>query len=72
MPIALASEQRGRNLGLPIALAAAFGYFALGVVAESIVQNGWLPAAVASWLPNAVYLALALGLTRFVRHRIPR
>ncbi|MEZ4333472.1 MAG: LptF/LptG family permease [Myxococcota bacterium] len=72
VPIALASEQRGRNLGLPIALAAAFGYFALGVVAESIVQHGWLPAAVASWLPNAIYFVLALGLARFVRRRIPR
>lgn len=72
VPIALASEQRGRNLGLPIALAAAFGYFALGVASESIVQHGWLSAGVASWLPNAIYLVLALLLARFVRHRIPR
>lgn len=72
VPIALASEQRGRNVALPIALAAAFAYFALGSVAESIVQQGWLAANVASWIPNAIFFAAALALTRYVRHRIPR
>lgn len=72
VPIALASEQRGRSLGLPIALIAAFAYFALGNLAESIAQQGWLPAAQASWLPNALFLVAAIVLTRFVRHRIPR
>ncbi len=72
VPIALASEQRGRSLGLPIALAAAFAYFGLGNLAESIAKQGWLPAAQASWIPNAVFLIAALLLARFVRHRLPR
>ena len=72
VPIALASEQRGRSLGLPIALAAAFAYFGLGNLAESIAQQGWLSAAQASWIPNAVFLIAALLLARFVRHRLPR
>ncbi len=72
VPIALASEQRGRSLGLPIALAAAFAYFGLGNFAESIAKQGWLPAAQASWIPNAVFLIAALLLARFVRHRLPR
>jgi lipopolysaccharide export system permease protein len=72
VPIALASEQRGRNFALPIALAAAFGYFALGSVAESIVQQRWLPAATASWIPNGVVLVAGLFLTHAVRNRIPR
>ena len=72
VPIALASEQRGGRLGLPIALAAAFAYFALGNLAESIAQQGWLPAAQASWIPNALFLIAAFLLARFVRHRLPR
>lgn len=72
VPIALASEQRGRRVGLPLALAAAFVYFALGSLAESIAQQGWLPAAQASWIPNAVFLVAACLLAHFVRHRLPR
>ncbi len=72
VPIALASEQRGRSLGLPVALAAAFAYFGLGNLAESIAKQGWLSAAQASWIPNAVFLIAAFLLTRLVRDRIPR
>lgn len=72
VPIALVSEQRGRNLALPVALAAALLYFALGSVAESIVQQGWLAAGIASWIPNALFLVAAIVLTRFVRNRIPQ
>jgi len=72
VPIALASEQRGRNLGLPIALAAAFAYFGLGAMVESIVHLGWLGAAPASWIPNAAFFVAAVLLARWVRHRIPR
>lgn len=72
VPIALASEQRARSLGLPIALLAAFGYFALGTAAESIAQQGWLSPALASWIPNATFGIAALVLARFVRQRIPR
>lgn len=72
VPIALASEQRARSLGLPVALAAAFGYFALGAFAESIAQQGWLSPALASWIPNATFGVAALLLARFVRQRIPR
>lgn len=72
VPIALASEQRGRNFGLPIALTAAFGYFALGTLAESIAQQGWLSPGLASWIPNAVFAAAALILARIVQRRIPR
>lgn len=72
VPIALASEQRGRSLGLPLALAAAFAYFALGTLAESIAQQQWLTAAQASWIPNGVFLVAACFLVHFVRHRLPR
>ncbi len=72
VPIALASEQRGRNLALPIALAAAFAYFALGALSGAIARSGWLSATQASWIPNGLFGVAAILLARFVRHRIPR
>lgn len=72
VPIALASEQRGRRLGLPLALAAGFAYFGLGIVSESIARSGWLPVVQASWIPNVLFALAAILLARFVRHRLPR
>ncbi|MEZ4279480.1 MAG: LptF/LptG family permease [Myxococcota bacterium] len=72
VPIALASEQRGRRLGLPLALAAGFAYFGLGTVSESIARSGWLPVVQASWIPNVLFALAAILLARFVRHRLPR
>lgn len=72
VPIALASEQRGRRLGLPLALAAGFAYFGLGTVSESIARSGWLSVVQASWIPNVLFVLAAILLARFVRHRLPR
>lgn len=72
VPIALVSEQRGSGLALPLSLVAGFGYFALGALAESTVHQGWLPVAVASWLPNAIFLLAAVLLIRFANEHIPR
>lgn len=72
VPIALASERRGRNLVVPLLLAVAVGYFALGAVAESIAHRGWLPVRLASWMPNGVFLVFTVLLVRYFRDRIPR
>ncbi len=72
VPIALASEQRGRSLGLPIALAAGFAYFGLGMIAESIARSGWLSVAQASWIPNGCFAVAATLLAAYVRRRLPR
>lgn len=71
VPIALASEHRGRNLGMLLVLVAAFAYYALGALAEVMARGGWIGAALASWGPNLAGLILALVLFGRVRNRIP-
>jgi len=71
VPIALASEQRGRAFGLPIALAAAFAYYALGSLAEPLVERAGLAVAAAAWIPNVLFLLAGALLARFVKDRIP-
>jgi lipopolysaccharide export system permease protein len=71
VPIALASEHRGRSLGLLLCLVAAFGYYALGALAESMAQEHWIGAAAASWIPNAIFAVLGLTLAVLEQRRIP-
>jgi lipopolysaccharide export system permease protein len=71
VPVALASEHRGRSIGLLLVLATAFGYYALGAWANTMAQSAWLPPALASWLPNIVFGVLASALAWISRSRIP-
>lgn len=70
VPIALLSEQRGRNLGLLLVLISAFGYYALGAVLEAAALAGWIGPAFAEWLPNLIFSGLAVLLVRRGRSRI--
>jgi len=71
VPIALASERRNPNRGLFVCLFAAFGYYALAAVAEIAAREAWLGAGLATWLPNLLFTALAIGLIAALRNRIP-
>jgi lipopolysaccharide export LptBFGC system permease protein LptF len=47
------------------ALTASFGYYVLLFYArESVLHSDWLPSEVAAWLPNLVFLTMALLLFR--------
>ena len=70
VPIALASERRGRNRGLMLCVSAAMGYYALGALMEVSARNGWLNAGIATWIPNIVFAGLALVLFAKSRERI--
>ncbi len=70
VPIALASEHRGRNLGLLLVLFAAFGYFALAAVGERMAEARQLSVGLASWLPNLLFSVLAVALIGRGRNRI--
>ncbi|MBW2499232.1 MAG: LptF/LptG family permease [Deltaproteobacteria bacterium] len=71
VPIALASEHRGRMLGLLLCLLAAFAYYALAALAGAMAETGWLDAAMASWLPNVIFAGLGVALAIAERGRIP-
>lgn len=70
VPIALASERRGRNRSLLLSLAVAFGYYALGTTMELAAQEAWLGPALAAWVPNLAFLILAIVLFMSFRNRI--
>lgn len=70
VPIALASEKRGRSLGLFLVLSVAFGYYALSAAMESVAQYSWLSVGFASWIPNILFAALGLSLALRERRRI--
>jgi lipopolysaccharide export LptBFGC system permease protein LptF len=72
VPIALASERRGRNQGLILSLLAAFGYYALAAVMEIAARDAWIGASVAAWTPNVVFGVLAVVLIGSRRSRIPK
>ena len=71
VPIALASEHRGRNSGLLLVLLAAFAYYALGAIGVGIAESGRLAPALAHWLPNIIFACLAIALIRRARRTIP-
>jgi lipopolysaccharide export system permease protein len=72
VPMALASEGRGRALSIVLCLAGAFGYYALGALAEMGARDAWLGASLAAWIPNLVFGVLAIVLVAARRDRIPR
>ncbi len=70
VPIALATERRGKNLGLLISLLAATCYYALAALMEIAAREAWLDPALASWTPNVVFLIIAISLVAMRRTRI--
>jgi lipopolysaccharide export system permease protein len=71
VPIALASERRGRNQGLIFSLLAAMGYYLLTALMETAAREAWLEPVLASWLPNLAFAAFAVVLLAARRNRIP-
>jgi len=71
VPIALASENRGRSIGFLLVLSVAFGYYALGAAMESLAQQSLIRPGFASWIPNLLFAALGLCLALYNRRRIP-
>ena len=71
VPIALASERRGRNLGLLLSLLSATAYYALTAVMENAARENWLSAGLAVWTPNLVFAAIAMALILLQSRRIP-
>jgi len=51
-------------LGVPLGLATFVGYYVLLTAAKSLAENGQLPVAAAIWLPNLIFMILALYLLR--------
>jgi lipopolysaccharide export system permease protein len=64
VPLAVGPARRGRSWGILLCALTAFGYYALLTLGESLAHDAVIPAAVAAWLPNAVFAVLAWTLLR--------
>lgn len=62
VPLALRQARAGRSRGALVCAAIAIAYYVALSAAEYVAKQGLLPVAVALWLPNAAFGALALGL----------
>jgi lipopolysaccharide export system permease protein len=60
LPLALAQARGGRSRGALLCAAIAIAYYVALSAAETIAEKALLPAALALWLPNALFGALAL------------
>ncbi|MDA8165771.1 MAG: LptF/LptG family permease [Desulfobacteraceae bacterium] len=64
LPLALASRQGRRPLGLPLGLGLFILYYVLITGAKGVSENGILPIGPTMWLPNLLALGLMLYLVR--------
>jgi len=71
-PLGIQSQRGGRAVALASGFAVMLSYYILSTSLEEPALNGRLPAAVAIWLPNAVFGLLGLVLLRTHAVRMPR
>jgi lipopolysaccharide export system permease protein len=62
VPLGLAQARSGRSRGALICAGIAIGYYVALSFAEYLAKQGLAPAAIALWLPNALFGGLALWL----------
>jgi len=60
VPLALAQARGGRSRGALLCAAIAIAYYVALSAAETVAEKRMVPAALALWLPNALFGALAL------------
>ncbi len=56
MPLSIQSSRSGRGGGFALSLCVALIYYFLLATAKTIGEEGIMPAALAMWIPNAVFL----------------
>jgi lipopolysaccharide export system permease protein len=62
VPLGLRRVRGARSAGAMTCVALAFAYYALLSLAEFLGESAGVPAAIALWLPNAAFLAVAIPL----------
>lgn len=67
IPFGATTARRGSFLGVVLTLGLFFGYYAIMTVGLAMGKQMTLPPAVAAWLPNLLFLGLALLLIRRLR-----
>ena len=62
IPAGITTGRQSVFKGVVLALGTFFGFYALTLLLEFCGQHGYVPAALAAWLPNAVFLVFGLFL----------
>ena len=70
VPIVLATERRGRNVGLLLALLTALLYYALAAGSEIAVRDAWVSPRVGGWIPNLLFTVAGAAFCYAQRDRI--
>ena len=71
MPLGIATQIKGRAVGLILGLAIFLLYYLLLTAAWRLGTHGLVPPSLAPWLPNLVFLVLAWYLWRRTRKDLP-
>jgi LPS export ABC transporter permease LptF len=67
VPIAMRRKRGARSFGALLCALIAFAYYLMLSFSEFMAREGWLPAAPAVWIPNALFAALAWWLLARMR-----
>ena len=62
VPVGIVSKRSGRTGGFAVGVGIVIVYYVLNVLCEFLVTTLILPPFAGSWLPNAVFLAVGVGL----------
>ncbi|MGH7805129.1 MAG: LPS export ABC transporter permease LptF [Candidatus Binatia bacterium] len=62
VPLGIQPARAVRSRGFSVSLVLIFGYYILLTACETLAQKGMLPASVAMWTPNLLFLALGASL----------
>jgi LPS export ABC transporter permease LptF/LPS export ABC transporter permease LptG len=71
-PLGIHAQRGGRGAALASSFAIMMAYYTLSASLDELPLSGKLPAAVAIWLPNALFGLLGLGLLRAETVGLPR
>jgi LPS export ABC transporter permease LptF/LPS export ABC transporter permease LptG len=71
-PLGIHAQRGGRGAALASSFAIMMTYYTLSASLDGLPLSGKLPAAVAIWLPNALFGLLGLGLLRAETVGLPR
>ena len=71
VPLGIQPARAVRSRGFSVSLVLIFGYYILLTACETLAQKGLVPAAVAMWTPNLLFLALGASLFSKAAHERP-
>jgi lipopolysaccharide export system permease protein len=67
IPFGAQTGRKGAMLGVSLSIGLMFSYYVLVNVALSMAKNMYIPAALGPWIPNLVFLIVAIVLIRRMR-----